>query len=127
MYNRLFKFAIVGGCGFIVDFAVFTLLSQLIGWDLMVSRSLAFICAATTTWIGNRMFTFSELEGVDLFQQWRRFFISACISVIPNFIVFKLSLEFIGTEGLLIYVALVLGTLVGMVSNFKLSTRWVFI
>jgi putative flippase GtrA len=51
---------------------------------------------------------------------------SACISALPNFIVFKGVTLFLGTQGFMVYVALVLGILTGMVSNYLLSSKWVF-
>lgn len=126
MYQKLIKFSLVGGVGFIIDASVFALLSTLFDWDLLVIRGVAFICAATTTWLGNRVYTFVESSAAPRFEQWKKFVFSACLSAIPNFVVFKLSLELISSDGWYVYLALVLGVLAGMVSNFMLSSRWVF-
>ncbi|MCZ2803140.1 GtrA family protein, partial [Vibrio alginolyticus] len=51
---------------------------------------------------------------------------SACISALPNFIVFKGVTLALGTQGLMVYLALSLGILAGMMSNYLFSARWVF-
>ncbi|MDF5436592.1 GtrA family protein, partial [Vibrio parahaemolyticus] len=49
-----------------------------------------------------------------------------CISALPNFIVFKGVTLALGTQGVMVYLALILGILAGMVSNYLLSAKWVF-
>ncbi|CAE6948470.1 hypothetical protein ACOMICROBIO_GDFFDHBD_03487 [Vibrio sp. B1REV9] len=124
--RRLFKFAFVGGVGFIVDTLMFTVLYQWFGMELMIARGIAFLFAATTTWYGNRKLTFSHAEKYNSLVQWQKFMASACISALPNFIVFKGVTLILGTQDLMVYVALVMGILTGMVSNYLLSTKWVF-
>ncbi|OEE79063.1 GtrA family protein [Vibrio genomosp. F6] len=126
MIQRLIKFSVVGGIGFIVDATIFATLNIFFHWDLMLIRTIAFIGAATTTWLGNRIYTFSDVEDAPRLQQWKKFILAASISAVPNFVVFKLSLEWIGLDGWYVYIALVLGVLAGMISNFLLSSRWVF-
>ena len=92
----------------------------------MIARSIAFLFAATTTWLGNRWLTFSQSNKANPLRQWQKFMMSACISALPNFIVFKGVTLFLGTQGFMVYVALVLGILTGMVSNYLLSSKWVF-
>lgn len=124
--TKLLKFAMVGGIGFVVDTLIFILLYQLLELDMMVARLLAFIVAATTTWLGNRIFTFSSQCTSNKLIQWQRFISVACFSAIPNFLVFKLIMSLIDSYFLGVYIALALGVFAGMVSNFLLSERWVF-
>ena len=120
------QFAFVGGVGFVVDTLIFALLFHFIGLELMIARSIAFLFAATTTWLGNRWLTFSQSNKANPLRQWQKFMMSACVSALPNFIVFKGVTLFLGTQGFMVYVALVLGILTGMVSNYLLSSKWVF-
>ncbi|WP_172580816.1 GtrA family protein [Vibrio harveyi] len=124
--SRLLTFAMVGGVGFIVDTLIFMVLFQLAGVELMMARGLAFCVAATTTWLGNRCLTFSESTKDRAFNQWQKFMLSASISALPNFAVFKVTTLLLGTQGTTVYIALVMGILAGMVSNYLLSMHWVF-
>ena len=130
---KLGKFALVGAVGFMVDAAVFTLCFALGGMPLLFARGVAFFVAATATWLGNRYFTFKEVtviqkrrRGASPREQWLKFIASACASALPNFLAFKVVLLVLGTQGISPYIALVIGVLVGMVSNYTLSRRWVF-
>lgn len=91
----------------------------------MVARVIAFVCAATVTWFGNRIFTFQNTEQ-KVAQQWIKFMCGASFSALPNFLVFKLLSSVLGEAGSGPLSALVAGILVGMVSNYLLSSRWVF-
>lgn len=130
---KLGKFALVGGAGFMADAAVFTLCFALGELPLLFARVVAFFVAATVTWLGNRYFTFKDITIVQrqrrdasLREQWLKFIASACVSSLPNFLVFKVVLLVLGTQGGSPYIALVAGVLAGMVSNYTLSSRWVF-
>ncbi|MGR5124337.1 GtrA family protein [Vibrio harveyi] len=124
--SRLLTFAMVGGVGFIVDTLIFMVLFQWAGVELMIARGLAFCVAATTTWLGNRCLTFSESTKDRAFNQWQKFMLSASISALPNFAVFKVTTLLLGTQGTTVYIALVMGILAGMMSNYLLSMHWVF-
>lgn len=124
--SRLLTFAMVGGVGFIVDTLIFMVLFQWAGVELMMARGLAFCVAATTTWLGNRCLTFSQSTKDRAFNQWQKFMLSASISALPNFAVFKVITLLLGTQGTTVYIALVMGILAGMVSNYLLSMHWVF-
>ncbi|HGY9579326.1 TPA: GtrA family protein [Vibrio harveyi] len=124
--SRLLTFAMVGGVGFIVDTLIFMVLFQWAGVELMIARGLAFCVAATTTWLGNRCLTFSQSTKDRAFNQWQKFMLSASISALPNFAVFKVTTLLLGTQGATVYIALVMGILAGMVSNYLLSMHWVF-
>ncbi|MET2970782.1 GtrA family protein [Vibrio harveyi] len=124
--SRLLTFAMVGGVGFIVDTLIFMVLFQWAGVELIMARGLAFCVAATTTWLGNRCLTFSQSTKDRAFNQWQKFMLSASISALPNFAVFKVTTLLLGTQGTTVYIALVMGILAGMVSNYLLSMHWVF-
>ncbi|HHP0512935.1 TPA: GtrA family protein [Vibrio harveyi] len=124
--SRLLTFAMVGGVGFIVDTLIFMVLFQWAGVELMMARGLAFCVAVTTTWLGNRCLTFSQSTKDRAFNQWQKFMLSASISALPNFAVFKVTTLLLGTQGTTVYIALVMGILAGMVSNYLLSMHWVF-
>ncbi|HDM8236516.1 GtrA family protein [Vibrio campbellii] len=125
-FSSLERFALVGGIGFVVDTLIFSLLFHVVGLELMAARSIAFLFAATTTWLGNRWLTFSQADKHNPFYQWLKFMASACISAVPNFATFKGWTLMFGTQGYMVFLALALGILVGMMSNYLLSSKWVF-
>lgn len=128
-HHKMIKFAMVGAGGFVVDCTVFALLHYVIGLPLMSARIGAFIIAATTTWFGNRVLTFEFKEQggwLDKLIQWQKFMLSASISAIPNLLCFKLMTELLPTFTGAVFIAMAVGILVGMISNYLLSQYWVF-
>ncbi|RTZ15816.1 GtrA family protein [Vibrio aquaticus] len=125
MSHRLIKFAIVGGVGFIADASTFFVSHYLFQLHIFSARVIAFFIAATVTWLGNRLFTFNNKD-VGITAQWFKFMLGACVSAIPNFMVFKSILFMVGDEGIAPMMALVVGILAGMVSNYLISSFWVF-
>lgn len=126
LQSKVMKFAMVGSMGFLADAAIFFLCRYALGSPLLVARTIAFLCAATLTWWGNRCFTFARTQRWGRFAQWKRAISGAIASAIPNFGVFQLTLMLIGNQAPQTMIALIFGVLAGMVSNFWLSNRWVF-
>lgn len=56
--NRLFRFGLVGACGFVADAGVLALLVHLLDVDPLVARVFSIAAALFVTWMLNRTFTF---------------------------------------------------------------------
>ncbi|GAM75328.1 hypothetical protein JCM19241_3240 [Vibrio ishigakensis] len=124
MRRQFFRFAVVGGVGFVVDISVFSLCLYVMNMPTTLSRVVAFLVAVGVTWLGNRIYTFGS--SADVWPQLKRFAISAFISMVPNFLVFHLVLAYLGENVITHMLAFVLGVATGLCSNFALNTFWVF-
>lgn len=122
-----FKFALVGGVGFVVDSMLMILLFEILKLDLAVARIVAFVCAATANWFLNRLYTFADRDRQGRKTlQWMRFLISAVVAAIPNLgIFFLLMLALPETLGYVL-LAMCCGILAGYYCNYQLSRQWVF-
>lgn len=58
--KRFTKFAIVGGGGLILDYAILNALTLLFGMDSALAVAIAFVCAATNNFIWNRLWVYPE-------------------------------------------------------------------
>lgn len=125
MLNRLIRFALVGGTGFVADSIAMYLLYISMGWPLVQARVAAFIFAATITWFGNRTFTFNSQNTTPLSQWWKSM-TSSVLSFCPNLLVFMLISDLLGHSKPGVAIAIMFGIGVGMLSNFCLSHYWVF-
>lgn len=126
MNLRAIKFLAVGSIGFIVDAIAFLLCAYIFELPHYQSRSIAFIIALTTTWLGNRLYTFVDIKSPSYGTEWMRFAISAGLSAMPNFLIFSLALRLLGEGVPQSLSALSLGVLAGAATNYFLSSRWVF-
>jgi len=121
------KFALVGGIGFIVDASALMLLYQFLQLDLLLARTLAFIAAASSNWLLNRLFTFADLQLDNRKStEWLRFIASAVVAAVPNLGIFYLLMQLLPETLLWIYFAMCCGILAGYVCNYQLARHWVF-
>ncbi|MFV2031473.1 MAG: GtrA family protein [Gammaproteobacteria bacterium] len=125
--HRSFKFAIVGGIGFLVDATVLIIIFEFMQLDLIYARVIAFSFAASSNWILNRAFTFSDINLVGKKSaEWIRFFISAIVSAIPNLGIFFLLMLILPESLVFVIFAMCCGILAGYYSNYRLARVWVF-
>ena len=123
----ILRFALVGALGMPVDWCVLQTMIHL-GVARDGARLIAWFCAATFTWAGNRYFTFADrrARGLAVFQEWLRFLGANSVGGVANVGTFFLLTHFAGRPFNDTNVAFVLGVLVGLVFNFTLSRKLVF-
>ena len=119
MKKRITRFAAVGMAGFAVDSLIFFMLMY-VSDNLLLNRFVAFWIAACTTWLGNRHFTF-KAQNQNPVWQWGKHMLSCHLSGLCNIAVFYVLVPVTG-----IYLAFVVGILVGTVTNYLLSSLLVF-
>jgi putative flippase GtrA len=121
------RFALVGASGFVVDTTVLILLFEVAAVELLLARSIAFVVAASSNWILNRLFTFADAcRAGRKSSQWGRFLVSAILSAIPNLGIFYLLMLFLPEVLPAILFAMCCGILAGYACNYQLARLWVF-
>lgn len=118
--NRFSKFGVVGGLGFMSDAIVFSLLLWLIDYHI-IARIMAFWCAATVTWLGNRYYTFEQCDKSDAAAQWGRHMLVAHLAGVFNLMMYYAVALWLPLE-----VAFIVGVGVGMIANYFLVSRLVY-
>jgi putative flippase GtrA len=79
---QLVRFGLVGGLGFIVNLAVYTLFVHGVGVDYRVASVLAWIVAVANNFVWNRHWTFDAREGIAHHQAMRFLLVSLVTEVI---------------------------------------------
>ena len=72
MFDQFLKFCVVGATGVIVDFGLTYLLKEKLKLNKYVANSTGFICAATSNYIFNRIWTFQS-QNPDIAGQYLTF------------------------------------------------------
>jgi putative flippase GtrA len=121
------RFAVIGALGMPVDWLVLHAMIDA-GASRDAARLIAWFCAATFTWLGNRYFTFPErrARGAAVFQEWLRFLGANSIGGVANVGTFFLLTHFASSPFNGTNIAFVCGVLVGLMFNFTLSKKLVF-
>ena len=77
---KFLKFGVVGFSGVFVDFGVTYLFKEVIKINKYVSNALGFICAATSNYILNRIWTF-ESANADVATEYGKFMLVSAIGL----------------------------------------------
>ena len=91
--HQFLVFCVVGTIGFVVDVAILHALAPRLGW--YGGRVLSFIGAATTTWVLNRVFTFSAQAATARYSAWQqycRYMVAMLGGAAVNYLAYTLTL-----------------------------------
>ena len=125
--SRFLRFAAVGTAGFVVNEIALWFVHHLSALNYYTSQIPAFFVAVTFTWWGNRMLTFREHAArTSLLREWAKFVAANGLGAVANYALYVSLLRFAPPPADNPYLALVAGTLFGLIFNFTLSKRFVF-
>ncbi len=124
VYQQFLRFSVVGAVGFLVDVSALYLLIGL-GLDLYSARLVSFVCAATFTWIGNRLFTFRESSVARRApgREWLLYVAAMTLGGLINYGVYAALVTFMDVFRLQPWLAVAAGTAAGLSVNFLLARR----
>ena len=77
---KFLKFGVVGFSGVFVDFGITYLFKEIIKINKYVSNAIGFICAATSNYILNRIWTFQS-ENADVATEYGKFMLVSVIGL----------------------------------------------
>ena len=118
------RFGTVGGIGFIVDNATVYGTRGAIG--LYWAGAAAFLTAATTTWLINRLWTFRGRGTGPMHKQWALFLAVNLIGFVLNRGTYAICVTFSAVAAANPVLAIAAGTVAGMFVNFHFSRTVVF-
>ncbi len=127
---RILAFAVVGAVGFAVDASVLTFLTIKLRMDVLPARSISFTCATLVTWVLNRVFTFSRQAAREPIKRRKEYFSYIAVQIVGailNFIVFLAVIKWRPSMQLIPVIPLAIGAVAGLVFNFLMSRRFVFL
>ncbi len=115
------KFCLIGGLAFVVDSLFFLILNEITD-KVMLARLLSFWVAASATWFGNRIYTFSHQQFTSAISQWCKHMVTAHLSGGINLFVFWSTKDIVP-----ISIAFSLGILAGLFTNYYFSKKVVYV
>src|SRR5262245_39836120 len=119
---QLLKFGLVGGSGYLINLAVFALLTGSLGLHHVAAAVRAFAVAVTNNFLWNRHWTFGPGDGPAHFQA-ARFFTVSLASLGLNLAVLQLLLYFTSVDEL---PAQAIAVAAAMPFNFLGNKLWTF-
>ena len=121
---QFLMFGVVGGVGFLFDTATVYGLRYSLG--LYAAGMVAYLVAATVTWLLNRLWTFRGTGSGSVHRQWARFLMVNLLGFVLNRGTYALLVTFVALCAAQPVYAVAAGALAGMFLNFRLSRAMVF-
>ncbi|MCB1679069.1 MAG: GtrA family protein [Halioglobus sp.] len=125
---KLLLFCVAGSVGFVVDVLVLLGLHEL-GVSLYIGRLVSFVCAATTTWLVNRRFTFHRavaLNDLSVRREYAYYMTAMSMGGLVNYAVFALLVSAVALVRDHPSLGVVAGTSAGLGFNFFVSHRLIY-
>lgn len=119
---QLAKFCTVGGSGYVVNLAVFTLLVQGFGLHYLLAATCSFLVAVTNNYVWNRLWTFRDDRG-HLAYQGLRFLVVSGFALAANLVILHALVQLWEREVLPQAIAIVLVTPLNFIGNKVWSFR----
>lgn len=123
---QMLRFGLVGTIGFLVDTATVYLAHFRLGLDLYSAGALAYLTAASTTWLLNRHFTFPEARAQQAGRQWLRFVVTQLAGFALNRGTYAVLIATMAAARAEPVIAVAAGSIAGMTVNFLAARFLVF-
>lgn len=124
--RQLFWFGVGGAIGFVVDAGIVQLLVSKADANPYIARLFSFLCAATSTWLFNRRYTFPDRGGHTLFGEWTRYMTAMSFGFALNYATYALVVFYSSFVHAWPSIAVAAGSLPGSLINFTGARQWAF-
>ena len=124
--SKIICFSLIGGSGFFMNYFISYLFSSgiIVNWWYIHASMLGIGVSMTTNFILNKIFTFKDknFSLSHLFKQYAFYLLFTVIGACIQLFV----LYFFVEAGIIYPISLLLGVIVGSISNFILNKKWTF-
>lgn len=122
-HRQFLRFCMVGTVGFAVDAGTTMLLTQAVAVPPALARVLAFLVAASVTWILNQRFTFRASSGI---ATWLPYVASTSLGALINIGIYLLWLRWAGHSAMQIVVGVAMGSVCALAFNYTITGHFIF-
>lgn len=119
---QIFKFGIVGGTAFIIDFAFLFIFREFCHFPVLVSNTLSFCISVIYNYIASVKWVFDVNKEKDAKKQFIVFIVFSVLGLILNNVIMWITVDFLSIYYLL---AKIIATVIVMIFNFV--TRKIFL
>ena len=121
---RFFRFACIGGAGFVVDAGVLTFLVNGLEWGVYEARAVSFGAAVTCTWYANRRWVFARIRRP--LDEYGAYFLVQAFGGGLNLCIYVTLIQLVPALSACPVVPLAAGAAVALLFNYFAAARIVF-
>ncbi len=124
LVGQFLKFGVVGVLAFVIDYGVLMLLSQVVGWDPVISSVFSFVISLVFNYVASMRFVFERREDLSRRREFTIFVVLSVIGLLINSACMWAGTAAFGDGALSVTVTKVAATAVVAIWNFVSRKRW---
>lgn len=121
-HNKV-RFLIVGGTGFLINLVFLTIFYHILHIPIVLATAISAELALLGTFIGNNFWAFTHHQHISIKKKLIKFHISGIMGLVINISIVSLLVHY---AHLYYPIALIVGSITGLVWNYTLYKRFVF-
>ena len=124
LVEQFLKFGVVGALAFVIDYGVLMLLSQVVGWDPVISSVFSFVISLVFNYVASMRFVFERREDLSRRREFTIFVVLSVIGLLINSACMWAGTAAFGGSALSVTVTKVAATVIVAIWNFVSRKRW---
>ena len=84
LIEQFFRFGVVGAIAFVIDYGILMLLSQVVGWDPVLSSAISFTVSVVFNYVVSMRYVFTRREDLSREREFVIFVILSIIGLVIN-------------------------------------------
>ena len=124
LVEQFLKFGVVGAVAFAIDYGILMLLSQVVGWDPVISSVFSFVISLVFNYVASMRFVFERREDLSRRREFTIFVVLSVIGLLINSACMWAGTAAFGDGALSVTVTKVAATAVVAIWNFVSRKRW---
>ena len=118
------KFGVVGVIATVIDFGVLIALTELGGWDPVLSSVISFVVSVVVNYVGSMHFVFERRDDLSRRREFSMFVVLSAIGLVINSACIWVGTSIFGSGALSVSITKVVATIIVSVWNFVSRKHW---
>lgn len=124
LLEQIVKFGLVGVIATIIDYAILMFLSQVIGWDPVLSSGISFTISLVFNYLASMKYVFVRKEDMDRRKEFGFFVVLSLIGLALNQTCMAIGTSILGSGAIAVTINKVFATAIVMAWNFLSRKKW---
>ena len=124
LIEQFVKFGVVGAIAFVIDYGILMLLSQVVGWDPVLSSAISFTVSVVFNYVASMRYVFTRREDLSREREFVIFVVLSIIGLVINSACIWAGTQAFGDGALAVTATKVVATIIVALWNFWSRKRW---